>query len=71
MSKGYTKESPAILQFGPAQEIFQSTYLPVAYDPSARNFDYEWVLVLILPVIIILLIVLILAAAMCFHREGR
>ena len=47
------------------------SYSPPALDESARDFDIDFILVVIIPIIIILLFVLILSIIMCFGREGK
>lgn len=49
----------------------QSTYVAPVYDSSARDFGYDFLLILILPLVIILIIAVILAVIMCCFREGR
>ena len=49
----------------------ESTYVAPVYDSSARDFGYEFLLILILPLVIILIIAVILAVIMCCFREGR
>ena len=46
-------------------------YNPPALDDDKRDFEIDFILIVIIPIIIILLFVLILSIIMCFGREGK
>ena len=55
----------------PDRIIRAVSYSPPVFDDDARDFNIDFILIVVIPIIIIILFVLILSLIMCFGREGR